>query len=229
MFPNGPDATEWRIVNCTSAGNIDHYHYHDNSDNGQEKPSLSIPTDVDMNNRPENSLEALPHELVHHICSYVLPTHEPNRSTLADSVPSGLTQLAATGRSLHMAVEAYSRTTLLKWAGVTKSDGKLPKSKKSKKSFRGILTRFTRKHCVFCGAKSQRKAILRTGFGCCAQCDRKEWPDKIVRVFDRVFMTDGLNSFPILRLPPFSSFFFFCFPLHLFSSFPPSFFPSIFS
>jgi hypothetical protein len=44
----------------------------------------------------------------------------------------------------------------------------------------GVLS-WSDKHCVFCGKKSVRRAILANGLRCCDSCDRKEWPGKITK------------------------------------------------
>ncbi|KAF1349119.1 hypothetical protein BDV97DRAFT_422517 [Delphinella strobiligena] len=130
---------------------------------------------------PPSAFESLPIELVHQVCSYLLPSHDPDRSILDKNPPSPLIPLASTSRVFRDGVESYCRTTLLQWAPITKFDGKIPSSKKVKKSHRGLLLRFKKRRCVFCGKASQRKAILCTGFGCCSACDKKEWPDKITK------------------------------------------------
>ncbi|KAL1303736.1 hypothetical protein AAFC00_007081 [Neodothiora populina] len=136
----------------------------------------------DSSDSPLSLIEDLPPELLHHICGYLFTAHDPDRSVLATEVPSPLIDLAGTSRALRDAVETYCRRTLLSWASITKYDGVLPKpSKKVTKSHRGVLLRWRKTHCVFCGKKSVRKAVLRTGFGCCAKCDKLEWPDKITK------------------------------------------------
>lgn len=128
-----------------------------------------------------NHLEALPIELLHQITSYLLPSHAPDRSILDHDPHSPLIDLASSSHTLQEAVETYCRTTLLQWSSVTKFDGKMPKTKRPKTTHRGILLKWKKSHCVWCGKKSVRKAVLATGFGCCAECDKKHWPDKIVR------------------------------------------------
>ena len=140
-------------------------------------------------------IEELPIELLHHIISHLLPTHNANRSTLEADAPSPLLDVAASSRTLCRAVESYSRTTLLQWSTVTKFRGQMPKSKTANVSHRGFLLRWKRSHCVWCGKKSQRKAILCNGFGCCSACDKKQWPEKIVHTALHPVVTPKSKSF----------------------------------
>jgi len=127
-----------------------------------------------------NHFGRLPPELVRTICSYLLISHEPHRSSLDTEPPSPLTQLALVSHACRDAVESYARGLLLQWAPVTESTvDRMLKSKKTK-THRGILLQWKEVHCVWCGKESERKAILATGLGCCWDCDKEEWPDKIV-------------------------------------------------
>ena len=130
----------------------------------------------------DDHLSTLPIELIHHITGYLLPTHDAGRSTLEHEATSPLLPLAHTNTALNSAVESYCRSKLLQWSSLTKFQGQMPKSKKAKTTHRGLLLRWKRTHCVWCGRRSQRKAVLATGFACCADCDRKYWPDKIVSI-----------------------------------------------
>lgn len=129
----------------------------------------------------QSHLESLPIELLHHITSYLLPSHAPNRSVLDNEPHSSLIDLASCSRTFKDVVESYCRTTLLQWSDITRFKGAMPKSKRAKTTHRGILLKWKKTHCVFCGKKSVRKAVLCTGLGCCAECDRVQWTDKIVR------------------------------------------------
>lgn len=58
------------------------------------------------------------------------------------------------------------------------------KSRQQQRDFlrsRNGLLNWAEKHCVFCGNKSSRSAILMNGLRCCTKCDREQWPDKITK------------------------------------------------
>lgn len=62
----------------------------------------------------------------------------------------------------------------------------MPKTAKKDKTFnmlrgrKGLLS-WAYIHCMFCGKKSSRNAILMNGLRCCAKCDKAQWPDKITK------------------------------------------------
>lgn len=156
-------------------------------------------------------LESLPLELLDQICSYLFPTHDPMRGhtrtsqnddrsfdpeTPSHRIQEPLNCLAASSRTLLNAVESFSRTLLLRWQPMTKFRTLIPPTahlppklqtavlkiaERIKLSHRGDLLRWRNSHCVWCGKKSLRKAVLCTGLGCCAKCDKLHWADKITK------------------------------------------------
>lgn len=142
-------------------------------------------------------LESLPIELHHQICTYLFPQHDPMRGHYPSTSSSNkhllnhepLISLAASSLTLANAVETFSRTLLLQWQPLTKFHGSssIPKARKAKTTHRGLLIRWRDTHCVWCGKKSWRKAVLCSGLGCCRGCDKERWPDKIVCFFSSLF------------------------------------------
>ncbi|KAF2219144.1 hypothetical protein BDZ85DRAFT_206656 [Elsinoe ampelina] len=135
-------------------------------------------------------LTALPMELLHNVLDYLLPTHnvirkcpslgpEQRFSPLAPGTP--LLNLTLTSHALQSAVNAYSHLLLLRWTHIKAYRPLKTASLEAKRNSFSTLIRLTRTHCVFCGKKSSRKATLMNGLGCCAACDKKEWPDKVTR------------------------------------------------
>ncbi|KAG8628468.1 hypothetical protein KVT40_004341 [Elsinoe batatas] len=124
-------------------------------------------------------LTALPMELLHNVLDYLLPSHNQRFSPLAPGTP--LLNLTLTSHALQSAVNAYSHLLLLRWTHIKAYRPLKTASLEAKRNSFSTLLRLTRTYCVFCGKKSSRKATLMNGLGCCATCDKKEWPDKVTR------------------------------------------------
>lgn len=141
---------------------------------------------------PIDRLTTLPPELTHLICDFLLPTHEPDiafEDILKEKsigTSHALDHLAATRHTLRAQVNSWAHHFLRQHAAITHYKGPKPSKKKPKslennlRGRRGLLT-WTETHCIFCGKKSNRSAILANGLRCCSACDREQWPDKITK------------------------------------------------
>ncbi|KAK4544854.1 hypothetical protein LTR36_003758 [Oleoguttula mirabilis] len=133
-------------------------------------------------------LTSLPPELMHLVCDFLLPSHQPNIAFTADAPDHSLTHaldyLAATCRTLRGEVNSWAQHFLRHHASITHhKDLKTPKLQSTRNFLRGkagLLT-WAEKHCLFCGKTSARSAILVNGFRCCAHCDKQQWPRKITK------------------------------------------------
>ncbi|GAB7352465.1 hypothetical protein MBLNU459_g2873t1 [Dothideomycetes sp. NU459] len=130
-----------------------------------------------------NRLDSLPIELLHQICSYLFLKHDPMRGYRSGDLryDDPMIHLAACNRTLLGAVESFSRTLLTQWQPITNFKGSMVKDPDGNVTHRGLLYAWKRRHCVFCGKSSMRKAVLCTGLGCCAKCDKAQWPDKLTK------------------------------------------------
>lgn len=128
-------------------------------------------------------LTTLPAELLHRIFSYLFPTHSPERAKYVakEEKPCShpLDYVAATNKRLRCEVSEWALHFLLTQKSVTKYQ--LPKSAKAKshtashlRGRRGLLS-WSATHCIFCGTKCSRSAILMNGFRCCKACDKAQW------------------------------------------------------
>lgn len=157
---------------------------------------------IDLTSEPEDRLTALPSELQHIIISYLFPTHDPRNAFELGLLDLGtvlstfhpLDCLAATCRTLRANIMDWALHELTQHRNVTKyKELKTAKLQAQRnflrgKSGGGLLT-WAEKHCVFCGKKSSRSAILMNGLRCCTSCDKEQWPNKITktdakRIFD---------------------------------------------
>lgn len=138
-------------------------------------------TPIDHNER--DHLTQLPAELLHAIFSFLLPTHAPDRTVYGskEEKPCSheLDKVAATCKLLRSEVSEWALHFLLSHRSITKFA--LPKSTAQKSGIvnhlrgrKGLLT-WTSTHCIFCGKKSKRSAILVNGFRCCSACDKAHW------------------------------------------------------
>lgn len=121
------------------------------------------------------------------IFDYLFCQHNPDR-VYRDSVPTitsrcdhDLDYLSATSRVLRAELNDWAIHFLTSYANF-----QMPKSTNKARTFnmlrgtKGLLT-WAKSHCIFCGKKSSRRAILMNGFKCCHKCDRVYWPDKITK------------------------------------------------
>ncbi len=148
---------------------------------------------LDLTVQLKNHLTAMPTEIQHHIISYLLATHEPDKTSndhkaarLSKSKPNvhALDCLAAACKSFQDEVNSWACIFLTKHKDITKYKPlKMARSQAQRKLLRGrsgLLT-WVEKHCVFCGWKCSRSAILMNGLRCCISCDKQQWPDKITK------------------------------------------------
>ncbi|KJX99238.1 hypothetical protein TI39_contig367g00020 [Zymoseptoria brevis] len=161
--------------------------------------TIDLTQDTPLDGNGQDLLSLLPPELLDEVISYLYPAHFPDRILFSkqDDSPCShpLDFLAATNHSLRSAVNAWAHSFLLQHAHITKYRPNTPSASskaKSKSKIKtapspnllrgrsGLLT-WSEKHCVFCGKKSVRRAILANGLRCCDACDRKEWPGKITK------------------------------------------------
>ncbi|KAF4549138.1 Hypothetical protein D9617_23g005530 [Elsinoe fawcettii] len=183
-------------------------------------------------------LTSLPTELLHNIFSLLIPSHDVRLSCpsslprqyytshasaphqvqqrfapLAPGLP--LLNLTLTSRALQSAINAFSHLLLLKWSHIKNYRPLKTASLEAKRNSFATLLKLIRTHCVFCGKKSSRRATLMNGLGCCAACDKKEWPDKITRsdakkkfgLGDKHLFTLGGNrpeNWPVVRFGTYS-------------------------
>lgn len=128
-------------------------------------------------------LTQLPPELLHNIFSFLFPTHAPDRAVYDNKKEKKcsheLDKVAATCKLLRAEVSEWALHFLISHNNITKF--KLPKSAAKKsgtvnhlRGRKGLLT-WSSNHCIFCGTKSGRSAILANGFRCCSACDKARW------------------------------------------------------
>jgi hypothetical protein len=141
---------------------------------------------------PKDRLSALPPELLHTICDYLLPTHNPEKplySTTRKSkrtTPHPIDCLAAASRPLRASVNSWAHHWLKAHAKIThhKEHIRSIERRGGERNYlhrNGGLFTWLDKHCIFCGKSSARTAILVNGFKCCKACDGQEWKDKITK------------------------------------------------
>lgn len=133
--------------------------------------------------RGRDHLTQLPAELLHLIFSYLLPTHAPDRAAFdpkqEKSCSHALDKVAATSKMLRAEVNEWAQHFLLSHKDITKFEPPKSTTKKTGttnylRGRKGMLT-WCSTHCIFCGKKSARSAILANGFRCCAACDKAQW------------------------------------------------------
>ena len=150
------------------------------------------PTTSKMANREQDHLTRLAPELQHMIFGYLLPSHEPDKAF--ETEPSkdekkgcthSLDYLAATCKALRDEVNEWALHFLAQHKDITKykpfKTNRIQQRRDFLRGRHGLLT-WADKHCVFCGNKSSRSAILMNGLRCCSKCDKEQWPDKITKV-----------------------------------------------
>jgi len=142
---------------------------------------------IDLTIEPKDHLTVLPPELIHSICDFLFPTHQPDLAFQNEDPTTrrhDLNSLATTCRTLQGEVNSWAAHFLRQHATITKyKDLKTTKLQANRNFLRGkggLLT-WAEKHCIFCGKASSRSAILVNGFRCCKQCDKEQWPDKITK------------------------------------------------
>ncbi|KAK5121781.1 hypothetical protein LTR85_004656 [Meristemomyces frigidus] len=143
---------------------------------------------IDLTTDGKDRFTTLPPELIHLVCDFLLPSHQPNIAFEAgghdNTSPHALDYLAASCRSLRGETDSWAQHFLRHHASITRHrDLKTAKLQLTRNFLRGkggLLTWMV-KHCVFCGKTSTRSAILVNGFRCCANCDKEQWPNKITK------------------------------------------------
>jgi hypothetical protein len=144
---------------------------------------LCVPTAMS-----DNSLAALPIELLYNILSYSIWNTPDGSRTHVAVTTGGKPELwtnhtyytvAATSRHLRDVVESFCRHLIILHKSTTKLQ---PPAKKSKNPTpnRVRWVKWTAKHCIFCGKETTCMALMYSSIRCCRKCDKKEWPDKIV-------------------------------------------------
>ena len=123
---------------------------------------------------------------------------QPKTSELMKTHP--FQNLAATSRQLRQAVEGYCRHLLdrhkdviggkpvpelggMNWEALASKNasGKKKKTKASRQTYRNIWIRAMNERCVWCGKKSQRKAVFDMLIYCCYPCDLRVYGRKVAK------------------------------------------------
>ncbi|CZT24986.1 uncharacterized protein RCC_10715 [Ramularia collo-cygni] len=147
--------------------------------------------------RERDHLTQLPSELLHSIFSYLLPRHSPERSIFdpknekKNPCSHELDKVAATNKVLRSEVNEWAMHFLLSHKSITKFQAPKSATKKDRttnylRGRKGLLT-WCSSHCVFCGKKSARSAILVNGFRCCMACDKAQW--------EKITLTDAMTIY----------------------------------
>lgn len=144
------------------------------------------------------TLTGLPPELLHIVFDFLFARHNADKAFLELDRPwlskskrhlSGLHPLdaiSATSKGLRAQVNDWALHFLLKYKHMAPM--RLPKAGQKHKTFNALRSRtngllnWADHHCIFCGKKTARFAIMMNGFRCCGVCDYKEWPSKITKV-----------------------------------------------
>lgn len=146
----------------------------------------------------KDHLSSLAPELQHMIFDHLLPSHEPDKAfddldrappptpkTKKQPNTHPLDYLAATSKALRDEVNEWALHFLAQHKEITKyrhfKTEKIQQRRDFLRGRHGLLT-WMERHCVFCGNKSSRSAILMNGLRCCKKCDKEQWPDKITKV-----------------------------------------------
>ncbi|KAM0717456.1 hypothetical protein Q7P37_007308 [Cladosporium fusiforme] len=132
-------------------------------------------------------LTTLPPEILQQIASYLYATHNPcpafgGHIWLAPREPKpALLCLASASKVLHAQANNWAHHHLHAHRAITKyKDYKTAAAAARQRPLLKLL-QWSASHCVFCGKKSTRHAILMSGLVCCAACDRAAWPEKITK------------------------------------------------
>lgn len=136
----------------------------------------------------QDYLTTLPPEIIQHISSYLLASHIPDKAhhelgygTQRPSFSKDLLCLSSTSKILHQQTNDWAHHFLHQHRAITKyKDYKTLSAAAKQRPLKEFL-QWTSKHCVFCGKKSLRSAILMNGLRCCGLCDREQWADKITK------------------------------------------------
>lgn len=149
---------------------------------------------VTVTAEPNDHLTAIPTEVQHLIIGNLFATHEPNKAfecigdlTTSKKTPAShpFDSLAATCKTFRGEVNQWCLLFLTNHGTITNYKPLKNSKNQAERNFirgRGGLLTWCEKHCVFCGKKSARSAILMNGLHCCTDCDNKEhWPDKITK------------------------------------------------
>lgn len=130
----------------------------------------------------------------------MLPSHEPDKAFECDYLKSPVKSdkkpnthpldfLSATCKALRDEVNEWALHFLAQHRAITKykpyKTSRIQQRRDFLRGRHGLLT-WAEKHCVFCGNKSSRSAILMNGLHCCAKCDKEQWPDKITKTEARM-------------------------------------------
>ena len=143
---------------------------------------------IDLEIEARDHMSSLPSEVLQLITSYLLSSHDPDRAfrTYPETVTGcrpvhSLVILSASCKRLHAEVNSWAHHFLYEHRDLTKyKDYKTVKARAKQNPVKDVL-QWSTKHCVFCGRKSARRAIMMNGYACCADCDKSEWPDKITK------------------------------------------------
>jgi len=146
---------------------------------------------------------------------YKLMLLEPTTRQLMRTHP--YQNLAATSKQLRLAVEGYCHHLLDRhkdiigkrripelerenWERLASKNafGKRKDTKVRRETYRNVWIRATNEHCVWCGKRSQRKAVFDLLVYCCYQCDERVYGRKLCKT--AVFQTYRL--LPIVWLRP---------------------------
>lgn len=148
--------------------------------------ALPTPQPADFAIDAKDHLTTLPSELLHQICSHLLPAHKPDLAF--EDIPSPpsaadhpIRQLSLTCRHLQAETNSWALHFLKQHTSVTKYKALQSSKLQHQRNFLQELLKWMAKHCIFCGKNSVRRAILVNGFVCCMKCDKEQWPNKITR------------------------------------------------
>ncbi|KAF2003273.1 hypothetical protein P154DRAFT_461042 [Amniculicola lignicola CBS 123094] len=130
------------------------------------------------------SLESLPNELIHEICS-----HTAFELDWSDGHP--LLALSDTTKHLRSVIEEYSRVLLKRQANL---DIRLPKKVTTSTVSRWL--KWVSNTCWYCKKNSKRRAILDPTIICCSKCDRD--------LFPKMTMTDAMRKHRLSKLDLFT-------------------------
>ena len=149
---------------------------------------------IDLTQEPNDHFTSLPPELLHLVFGYLFPTHSPDKAFREEDRPSNSNQrttphplecLASTCTSLRGEIDAWAHHFLVTHQSITKYAPLKTSARQAVRNHLRLLLAWTQRHCIFCGKKSARSAILMNGLRCCSTCDRVHWPDKITKTAAR--------------------------------------------
>lgn len=176
--------------------------------------TIDLTQDADYDPPPTDHITALPAEILQTVTSYLYATHFPEQASLPiETHPNPFADLIALHRSckiLSQQTSSWAHHFLHHHRTITRyRDYKTPTAAAKQRPLTELL-QWTSKRCVFCGAKSDRTAILMNGLHCCQKCDRREWPDKVTKteakkkfkLKDRQLLPERYHAFSLLGRYP---------------------------